>query len=137
MKWVTRENVHIDRVACPWLIKNFIDKDAKFVFVPEGTDPSTIMDGIPFDMKNVELGHHGEKCSFDAFMHKFSLEGDPALVQIQQIVRLADLHQCDDNPMAFALDVLATGFREMAQDDHKTLEYEFHLYDALYAYFKM
>jgi hypothetical protein len=137
MKWVTRENVHIDRVACPWLIKNFIDHEARFVFVPDNTDPSTINDGIPFDMKNVELGHHGDKCSFDAFMHKFNLEGDPALVQIQQIVKLADLHQVEDNPMAYALDVLATGFREMAQDDHKTLEYEFHLYDALYAYFKM
>lgn len=63
MKWVTREKVHVDRVACPWLIKRFIDPEAEFIFVPRDTDPSTIKDGIPFDMRGVELGYHGDKCS--------------------------------------------------------------------------
>jgi len=73
MKWVTRERVHVDRVACPWLIRRFIDREAEFIFVPSDTDPSTIKEGIPFDMKGVELGHHGNKCSFDAFMEKYNI----------------------------------------------------------------
>ncbi|MFQ6087819.1 MAG: chromate resistance protein ChrB domain-containing protein [Candidatus Methanofastidiosia archaeon] len=74
MKWITREKVHVDRVACPWLIKRFIDPDAEFIFVPRDTDPTTIKEGIPFDMKEVELGHHGDKCSFDAFMEKYNIQ---------------------------------------------------------------
>ncbi len=135
MKWVTREHVHVDRVACPWLIKRFIDPDAVFEFVPRDTDPSTIKDGIPFDMKGVELGHHGDKCSFDAFMEKYKLD-DPALKKIQQIVREADTHVENPSPLAIALKILAKGYRMISRDDHETLEKEFPLYDALYAYFK-
>jgi len=136
MKWVTREKVHVDRVACPWLIKNFVDHEAVFVFVPRDTDPLTITQGIPFDMKGVELGHHGTECSFDAIMNKYGLSHDPALVQVQHIVRLADTDRADEDPLAKALDILATGYRLTSKDDHETLEKEFHLYDALYAYFK-
>lgn len=136
MKWVTREKVHVDRVACPWLIKNFVDKDAEFVFVPRDTDPMTITEGIPYDMKGVELGHHGDHCSFDAIIKKYGLEHDLALVKLQYIVRLADTDRGNENPLAFALDVLATGYRQNSKDDHETLEKEFHLYDALYSYFK-
>jgi hypothetical protein len=136
MKWVTREHVHVDRVACPWLIKNFVDKDAQFVFVPRDTDPATITDGTPFDMKGVELGHHGDKCSFDAIMKKYKLSSDHALVKIQKLVNLADTDRGTENPLAFALDILATGYRLAAKDDYETLEREWHLYDALYAYFK-
>ncbi len=135
MKWVTREYVHVDRVACPWLIKRFIDPDAVFEFVPRDTDPATIKDGIPFDMKGVELGHHGDKCSFDAFMEKYGLD-DPALKKIQEIVREADTHVENPSPLAIALRILAKGFRMISKDDHETLEKEFPLYDALYAYFK-
>jgi hypothetical protein len=135
MKWVTREKVHVDRVACPWLIKHFVDPGAEFVFVPRDTDPAAITEGIPFDMKGVELGHHGEECSFDAIMRKYGLTDNPALARIQEIVRLADTGKERENPLAFALEVLATGYGMNAKNDHETLEREFHLYDALYAYF--
>ncbi len=136
MKWVTREKVHVDRVACPWLIKNFVDKDAEFVFVPRDTDPKTIKEGTPFDMKGVELGHHGNKCSFDAIMEKYGLEKDPALRKVQEIVRGADTEVEEPSPLSTSLDVLARGYRIICKDDHETLEKEFYLYDALYAYFK-
>ncbi len=136
MKWITREKVHVDRVACPWLIKNFIDPEAQFVFVPRDTDPTTIHDGIMFDMKGVELGHHGDFCSFDAIIQKYHLESDPALAQIQRIVRLADTDHEDQDPLAYALDILATGFRLACSNDQETLVREYYLYDALYAYFK-
>jgi hypothetical protein len=135
MKWVTRERVHVDRVACPWLIKNFVDPDAEFVFVPRDTDPTTITEGIPYDMKGVELGHHGDECSFDAIMKNYRLSDNPALVKMQEIVRMADTDRGDENPLAFALDVFATGYRLNSKDDRETLAKEFHLYDALYAYF--
>jgi hypothetical protein len=136
MKWVTREKVHVDRVACPWLIKNFVDKEAEFIFVPKGTDPATITEGTPFDMKGVELGHHGNECSFDAIIHKYKLDDNPVLAKIQEIVRLADTDRERENPLAYALDIFATGYRLNAKDDYETLEKEFYLYDALYAYFK-
>lgn len=136
MKWVTREHVHVDRVACPWLIKNFIDKDAEFIFVPRDTDPLTILEGIPFDMKGVELGHHGEECSFDAIIKKYNLSNDLALVKLQEIVRLADTDRGNENALAYALDVIATGYRLNSDNDYITLEREFHLYDALYTFFK-
>jgi len=136
MKWVTREKVHVDRVACPWLIKNFVDKDAQFIFVPRDTDPLTITYGIPFDMKNVELGHHGDECSFDAIMKKYGLTKDLALKKVQEIVRMADTGKTDQNPLAYALDVLARGYGLNSKDDHETLQREFHLYDALYSYFR-
>lgn len=136
MKWVTREHVHVDRVACPWLIKNFIDKDAEFIFVSRDTDPLTILEGIPFDMKGVELGHHGEECSFDAIIKKYNLSNDLALVKLQEIVRLADTDRGNENALAYALDVIATGYRLNSDNDYITLEREFHLYDALYTFFK-
>ena len=136
MKWVTREKVHVDRVACPWLIKNFVDQDAQFVFVPRSTDPATIIDGTPFDMKGVELGHHGDECSFDAIMKKYNLGKDPVLRKIQEIVRLADTDRETENPVSFTLEILATGYGLITKNDHETLEKEFLLYDALYAYYQ-
>lgn len=136
MKWVTREKVHVDRVACPWLIKNFVDKGAEFVFVPRDTDPSTITNGIPYDMKGVELGHHGDECSFDAIIKKYNLSDDPVLVKMQEIVRLADTGRVNENPLSYALEIFATGYGLNAENDYETLEREFHLYDALYSYIK-
>lgn len=136
MKWVTREKVHVDRVACPWLIKNFIDHDAEFVFVPRDTDPSTITEGIVFDMKGVELGHHGDDCTFDSIMKKYDLVGNPALEKVRYIVNLADTGKENQDCMAYALDILAIGYRLSSQSDHETLEKEFLLYDALYAFFE-
>ena len=82
MKWITRENVKVDRVACPWLIKKFVDKDAEFVFVPgdKVMAEAKRLDAIPYDVKDVELGHHGKECSFEAILKKYELTGDPALV---------------------------------------------------------
>jgi hypothetical protein len=136
MNWVTREKVHVDRVACPWLIKHFVDKNAVFLFVPRETDPLTIREGIPFDMVGVELGHHGQDCSFDAIMNKYQLTTNPVLVKIQEIVHLADTGRSAEHPLAYALDVLAHGYRLNAKNDDLTLEREFHLYDALYSYFE-
>lgn len=136
MKWVTREKVKVDRVACPWLIKNFIDPKAEFIFVPRDTDPRTIDYGTAYDMKGVEHGHHGDECSFDAFMKKYNLSGDHALAKIQKIVRLADTKNNEGNAMAEALEVLATGFSLICKDDHEVLDKEFAVYDAMYAYYK-
>ena len=135
VKWVTREYVHVDRVACPWLITRFIDPEAEFIFVPRDTDPSTITEGIPFDMKGVELGHHNGNCSFDAFIEKYKIE-DPAVKEIQKIVHEADTHVENPSPLAIALKILAKGYRLTSNSDYETLEKEFPLYDALYAYFK-
>ncbi len=134
MKWVTREHVHVDRVACPWLIKRFVDKDAEFVFVPRDTDPTIIKDGIPFDMPGVELGHHGNNCSFDAIVEKYNIT-DPAVKKIQEIVHGADTDDSNAPPESDFLEKLARGYRMICKDDHETLEKEFYLYDAMYAYF--
>jgi len=134
MKWVTREKVHVDRVACPWLIKRFIDPEAEFIFVPRNTDPLAIKEGIPFDMKGVELGHHGDKCSFDAIMEKYQIK-DPVLQKIQLIVREADTGSDNPSALAQALNILGRGYTLMCKNDYETLEKEFFLYDALYAYF--
>jgi hypothetical protein len=92
MKWITREHVKVDRVACPWLIKKFVDKDAEFIFAPADKVMAEAMrlDAIPYDVKDVELGHHGKECSFEAILKKHKLTGDPALVLLGRIVNGAD-----------------------------------------------
>lgn len=136
MKWVTREKVHVDRVACPWLIKRFVDKDAEFVFVPKGTEAGAIQDAIAFDMKGAELDHKGEECSFDAIIRKYGLEDEPVLAKLRVLVRLADTGRMEESPLAFALEALARGYSRITANDYETLEKEFYLYDALYAYLK-
>jgi len=92
MKWITRERVKVDRVACPWLIKKFIDPDAEFLFVPS-EEVMTVAEregAIPYDVKDVELGHHGKECSFDAIVKKYNLDRDPAMVLLAKIVNGAD-----------------------------------------------
>src|SRR5215470_14869824 len=135
MKWVTRANVKVDRVACPWLIRTFIDRDAEFLFVPVGEVESVAREtgAIPFDVAGVELGHHGEECSFDAIIHKYNL-ADPALQQLALIVRGADTPAKDLTPESRGLEAIATGFHLAYQDDHEQLERELPVYDALYAY---
>src|SRR5256885_7799089 len=92
MKWITRERVKVDRVACPWLIKKFVDKDAEFLFVPSDKvmDEAKRLDAIPYDVKSVELGHHRKECSFEAILKKYALTADPALVLLGRIVNGAD-----------------------------------------------
>jgi len=137
MKWVTRERAHVDRIACPWLIKNFVDPDAEFLFVPADEVMVVARDqgAIPFDAKGIELGHHGEFCSFDAIMGKYDLK-DPALVEMAKIVRGADTDSPQQAPEAAGLDSIATGFRLICKDDFDNMSIQFPMYDALYAFCK-
>jgi hypothetical protein len=98
MRWVTRDNAKVDRIACPWLIRKFVDSDAEFVFLPHDTNWSAITDGTVFDVPNTELGHHGEYCSFDAIITRYGLDKDPALVELGKIVRAADTPRKDWAP---------------------------------------
>jgi hypothetical protein len=131
MRWITRERVKVDRVACPWLIRRFIDPDAEFVFLPAETD-WTKVDGTVFDVPNCELGHHGEFVSFDAIVAKYKLS-DSALALLAQIVRAADSHPTDPHPAGEGLRWIAHGFSALGLSDHELLDREFVLYDALYA----
>ena len=132
MKWVTREKVKVDRVACPWLIRKFIDPQAEFVFLPQTTDWSNIRDGIVFDVPNCELGHHGEDVAFDSILKKYGLT-DPALLLLAEIVRAADSRPSKPHPAGEGLRWIAHGFNALGLSDHEILEREFIVYDALYA----
>jgi hypothetical protein len=132
MKWITREKVKVDRVACPWLIRNFVDPEAEFVFLPHDTDWSKCGDGVLFDVPNCELGHHGEDVSFNSILRKFNLS-DPALLMLGEIVRAADSHPTNPHPAGEGLRCIASGFGRLGLTDHEILEREFMVYDALYA----
>ena len=137
MKWITRERVKVDRVACPWLIKKFIDPQAEFIFV-SGDSVMTVAEregAIPFDVPGVELGHHDGKSSFEAMVSKYQI-GDPAIYLLAEIVHGADVAQdLYGRAEAPGLKAIAEGFRHLNfKDDHEILNYEFIVYDALYAY---
>ena len=137
MKWITRERVKVDRVACPWLIRKVVDPDAEFLFVPaERVLEVAEQEGaIPFDVPGVELGHHAGKCSFEVILARYRIE-DPALHLLAQIVHGADVAQdLYGRPEAPGLRAIAEGFRYLGlRDDHEILAAEFIVYDALYAY---
>jgi hypothetical protein len=135
MKWVTRERPKVDRIACPWLIKRFVDSEAEFLYVPadEVTAVAEREGAIPFDVPNVELGHHGDECSFDAILRKYGLT-DPALQRLALIVRGADTPAKDLTPESRGLEAIADGFRLLYHDDHQQLAAESVVYDALYAF---
>jgi hypothetical protein len=138
MNWITREHVKVDRVACPWLIKKFVDPGAEFHFVPadQVMAESKRLSATPFDIPGVELGHHGKECSFGAILKKYDLMDNPALRLLGKIVNGADTdntlwHQ----PEAAGLNAIAEGFRHLAfRDDHEINAAEWIVYDALYAY---
>jgi hypothetical protein len=138
MKWITREKVKVDRVACPWLIKKFVDKDAEFVFVPaeEVMAEAKRLDATPYDVKEVELGHQGKECSFEAILKKYRLTEDPALVLLGRIVNGADTdNTLYHQPEGPGLEAVAEGFRHLGfKDDHAQNAAEWIVYDALYAY---
>jgi hypothetical protein len=140
MKWITRERVKVDRVACPWLIKKFVDKAAEFYFVPadEVTREAARIGAIPFDVPDVELGHQGDECSFEAVLKKYDLMGDPALVLLARIVNGADTdNRLYNQPEGPGLNAVAEGFRHLGyQNDHVINAAEWIVYDALYAYCK-
>jgi len=135
MKWVTREYVHVDRTACPWLIKKFIDPKAEFIFVPTEKIDEVVKKekAIPYDAPGVELGHHGEKCSFDAIIQKYKIE-EPAVSDLANIVRAADMDKPEAAPQAAGLDAMMTGISIVAKDDHEAIEKAMPVYDALYTY---
>jgi len=137
MKWVTREHAMVERIACPWLIKNFVDKEAEFLFVP----PEKVLEvakkegAIPFDTSGVELGHHGEEVTFDAIIKKYGLK-DPALLELAKIVRGADTANRTLTPESPGLFAIARGFRQISKDDYDNIKRQFPVYDALYAFCK-
>ena len=132
MKWITRSGVKVDRVACPWLLKKFVDPDAEFVFLPPETDWASMKEGTVYDVPNCELGHHGEDVSFDSILKKYEL-ADPALRLLADIVRAADSHPTNPHPAGEGLRWVAHGFSALGLSDHEILAREFVLYDALYA----
>ncbi|MFE5881552.1 chromate resistance protein ChrB domain-containing protein [Streptomyces hydrogenans] len=134
MKWATRAGIHIDRAACAWLIRRFIDPDAEFVFV---TDPAHVpADATPFDMRGAELGHHHGDCSFETILRVHRLTDDPALQRIAQIVHEADI---DDErfhaPEAPGLDVVLRGL-SMTGDDIHTMAIANPVFEGLYEYYR-
>lgn len=137
MKWITRKHVKVERVACPWLIKKFIDPEAEFLFAPaERVLEIAQQEGaIPFDVQGAELGHHGGRCTFEAIVEKYLID-DPAIHLLAQIVHGADVAEdLYKRPEAPGLKAIAEGFRHLGlKDDHEVLEREFIVYDALYAY---
>ena len=132
MKWITREKVKVDRVACPWLIRHFVDPDAEFIFLPASTEWASITDGIVYDVPNCELGHLGEDVSFNSILKKYNLT-DAALVLLGEIVRAADSNPGRPHPAGEGLRWIAHGFSAMGLTDREILEREFIVYDALYA----
>jgi hypothetical protein len=137
MKWITRERAKVDRIACPWLISRFIDSSPEFLYVPadQVRAEAERQGAVPYDIPDVELGHEGPLCSFDAVMKKYSLPGkNPALDRLALFVRGADTADKDLTPESRGLDAIAGGFQQMAISDHEKLAREFPVYDALYVY---
>jgi hypothetical protein len=135
MKWVTRERPKIDRIACPWLVARFIDKEPEFLYVPRDRVMATAQEtgATPYDVPDVELGHVGELCSFDAFLKKYRLE-DPALRRLAGIVRGADTGRPELTPQSPGLLAVSQGLSAIYADDHEMLRHGMVVYDALYAW---
>ncbi len=139
MKWITRSHVHVDRVACPWLITRFVDSDAEFMFVPGSQIEKVAAEtgAIPFDAPGVELGHRDGRCSFESILLKYGLK-DPALQRLAQIVHGADVAEdIDKEPIARGLEAIASGFSLRYPDDAENLSVQFEVYDALYAWCRL
>jgi hypothetical protein len=139
MLWITRSHVHVDRVACPWLIRRFIDSEAAFLFVPKSQVDKTAAEtgGIPFDAPGVELGHHDGKCSLETIIEKYGLT-DPGLLRLAKIVHAADVAEdLHTDEIAPGLEAIASGFSLILPDDQANLEKQFVVYDALYAWCRL
>ena len=139
MIWITRSHVHVDRVACPWLITRFIDSDAEFLFVAK-TEIARIAQetgAVPFDAPGVELGHHDGRCSFESIILKYDLK-DPGLLRLAKIVHAADVSEdIDGDSIARGLEAIASGYSLRFPDDLENLEAQFEVYDALYAWCRL
>ena len=139
MKWVTRSHVHVDRVACPWLITRFIDNQAEFLFVPSSQIEQVAKEtgAFPFDAPGVELGHHEGRCSFESIILKYGLK-EPGLLRLAKIVHAADVSEdLDADPLARGLEAIASGFSLRFPEDEENLAHQFDVYDALYAWCRL
>ena len=134
MKWVTRERPKIDRIACPWLITRFIDKEPEFLYVPPADVLATAKKtgAVPYDIPGVKFSHVGEKCSFDAFIAEYKLK-EPGLDKLAEIVRGADTSRLDLTPQSPGLFAISLGLSHVYADDHEMLKHGMVMYDALYA----
>ena len=139
MKWITRSHVHVDRVACPWLILRFVDNEAEFLFVPANQVKKAAAEtgAIPFDAPDVELGHHEGRCSFESIILKYELK-DSALLRLAKVVHSADVAaDIDKDPIARGLEAIAVGYGIRYPDDEQNLLQQFEVYDALYAWCRL
>jgi hypothetical protein len=139
MLWVTRSHVHVDRVACPWLITRFIDSDAEFLFVPASQLEKVAAEtrAIPFDAPGVELGHHEGRCSFESIILKYGLK-EPGLLRMAKIIHAADVRDdIDTDPLAKGWEALASGFSLRFPEDQENLAHQMDVYDALYAWCRL
>jgi hypothetical protein len=135
MKWITRERPKIDRIACPWLVARFVDETPEFLYVPPGDVMRIAAEtgATPYDVPGVELGHHGDRCSFDAFIAKYTIQ-DAALDKLALIVRAADCGQPALAKEAAGLLAISKCLSLNFADDHAMLSYGMTMYDALYAW---
>ena len=138
MKWITRSHVHVDRVACPWLITRFIDSDAEFLFVAK----SKVMEiaeqtgAIPFDTPGADLHHRGELCTFDVIIKDYEL-ADKALLRMARVINAADTNRLDADPLAAGFEAIAVGFGLRYPEDRENTRKQFEVYDALYAWCRL
>ncbi|MEO5332048.1 MAG: chromate resistance protein [Magnetococcus sp. YQC-5] len=135
MKWITRSHVHVDRVACPWLIARFIDSKPEFLFVPKSQvlEVASREGAISYDAPGAEYDHDGELCTFDVLIRAFQLTDKP-LLRLAKVVNGADTRYYDKDPLARGLEALATGYGLRFPDDQENIKRQFELYDALYAW---
>lgn len=138
MKWITRAHVHVDRVACPWLITRFIDSDAEFLFVSTGQiqDIAAREKAVSFDSPGAVLGHRNDKCTFETLIETYGIT-DRALQRMAKIIHAADLDELDQDPLAAGLAAIAAGFSLRYPDDCENLDHQFDVYDALYAWCRL
>jgi hypothetical protein len=137
MKWITREHPRVDRVACPWLVERFVDKQAEFIYVPsaEVAAEAQKRGATPYDIKDVELGHKGPECSFDAFVHKYGLDKDPGMAYMTKVIRGADTADKTITPESQGVEAILDGLRlQHYPNDQKQREASRPVLDALYAY---
>ncbi len=139
MKWVTRSHIHVDRVACPWLITRFVDVEAEFLFAPRNQIQQIVREtgAIPYDTTDVELGHVDGRCSFESIILKYGLT-EPGLLRMAKIVHAADVaDDIDTDPIARGLEAIASGYSLRFPEDRENLKHQFEVYDALYAWCRL
>jgi hypothetical protein len=138
MKWITRSQVHVDRVACPWLITRFIDSEAQFLFVPKSKvlEVAEKEGAIPFDTPGVALHHREDRCTFDVIIQEYGLT-DKALLRMAKVINAADTDRLEADPIAGGLEAIAVGYGLRFPDDRENVKRQFEVYDALYAWCRM